>query len=427
MAAGHPQATGGPLWQERRLTNPSEDFVTYLCTQTFLALWTYPTPPRDDGKELCDLLVVCDPSVLLFSVKHVELQDEGISEVAYRRWTRRAVTASVKQIRGAERRLDVTPQRVRHPGRSGLVVPPKDRRCIHRVAVAIGARRRLPIMSGDDGRGFVHVFDECSLPIVLGELDTITDFVNYLQTKEDLFSTGQILVAPGEEHLLATYLMNERSFSATNAPILQVEDVWDEYNTRPEVAARRDLDRPSYAWDSLINSFTKPGATRTKLPARGDDEIQIIEAEDEELDIVLRIMARETRFARRMLGRELKEFIDQAYAGNLRARIISSPSKVLYVFLATEPEEDLRYCHVELLGRCLIARSIDPDEYPIVVGISISMADWSSGEAMGVSAVRVDVPWNNVLQGQAEYARERFSWFKNGAVQNLRELEYPES
>ena len=407
------------------MTNPSEDFVAYLCTQTFLALWTYPTPARDDGKELCDLLVVCDPDVLLFSVKHVELKGEVISKVVYERWIRRAITASVKQIRGAERRLDVIPQRVRHSGRSGLVVPPQARRCIHRIAVAFGADRKLPITSGDDGRGFVHVFDEVSLPLVLGELDTITDFVEYLRAKESLLSTNQIVMVPGEEHLLAVYLSNARLFPATDALILGVEETWDEFNERPEVRARRERDVPSYVWDSLINSFMKPGATQTELPTRPDGEIQITEAKDEELDKVLRIMARETRFARRMLGRELKEFIDQAYAGNLRARIVSAPSNVLYVFLAAEPDEDVRYRHVELLGRCLVARSMDPDKYPIVVGISILKEDRSSGQAMGVDTVQVDVPWHNELQRQAEYARDHFGWFKNAEVRYLHESEYP--
>ena len=407
------------------MTNASEDFVAFLCTQTFLALWTYPAPPRDDGKELCDLLVVCDPDVLLFSIKHVELKGEVVSDVAHKRWTRRAVTASVKQIRGAERRLDMIPQRVRHPGQSGLVVPPKDRRCIHRIAVAFGANRKLPITSGDDGRGFVHVFDEVSLPIILRELDTITDFVEYLRAKESLFSTGRIVVVPGEEHLLATYLTSARSFPATDAPILQVEEGWDEFSASPEVRARRELDRPSYVWDSLINSFAKPGATRTELPTRSDDEIQITDTEDGDLDRVLRIMARETRFARRILGRELKEFIDQAYGGNLRSRIVSAPSDVLYVFLATDPEEDMRYRRVELLGRCLIARSVDPDRYPLVVGISISKENWSSGSAVGVEAVRFEVPWCDELQEQAEYAREHFGWFKNAVAQELNESEYP--
>ena len=409
------------------MTNPSEDFVSYLCTQTFLSLWTYPTPLRDDGKELCDLLVVCDPDVLIFSVKHVELQAEDVSGVTHKRWTRRAVTASIKQIRGAERRLDVVLQRVRHPGRSGLVVPPKDRRRVHRIAVALGANRKLPIASRDDGRGFVHVFDEVALPLILGELDTITDFGEYLRAKESLVNDNRVVVTPGEEHLLATYLWNARSFPVADDKVIWVDEGWDKFNARPEVRARREMDSLSYVWDSLINSFAHPGATRTELPRRPDGEIRITEAKDEELDKTLRVMARETRFARRALGRALTEFIDQAYAGNLRARIVSSPSSVLYVFLATKPEEDITYRHIELCGRCLVARSMDPDRYPIVVGISISMEDRSSGHAMGVDAVRVDIPWNSDLQEQTKYAREHFEWFKNGVAQDIHESEYPQS
>ncbi len=371
-------------------------------------------------------MVVCDPDVLLFSVKHVGLEGEGISDVANKRWTRRAVTASLKQIRGAERRLDVIPQRVRRPGRSALLVPPKDKRCIHRIAVAFGAGRKLPIMSGDAGRGFVHVFDEVSLPLVLRELDTITDFVEYLQAKESLFSSGRIIRMPGEEHLLAVYLSSARSFPDTDAQIIRVAKTWDEFNARSEVRAHRELDRPSYVWDSLINSFTKPGATRTELPTRSDGEIQITEAEDQELDRALRIMARETRFARRMLGRELKDFISQAYAARLRARIVSAPSNVLYVFLATEPEDDLKYRHAELVGRCLIARSLDPDRYPIVVGVSIAKEDRTSGQAVGVEVLQLEVKWHKHLQEQAEYAREHLGWFKNTVVQDLHESEYPD-
>jgi hypothetical protein len=46
--------------------------------------------------------------------------------------------------------------------------------------VALGGRREGPVSQGDFGKGFVHVFDERSLDIVLSELDTVTDFVQYL-------------------------------------------------------------------------------------------------------------------------------------------------------------------------------------------------------------------------------------------------------
>lgn len=136
-------------------------------------------------------------------------------------------------------------------------------------------------------------------------------------------------------------------------------------------------------------------------------------------------MARETRFARRMLGRALKEFIDQAYADKLRARMVSAPSRVLYVFLATEPEEDIRYRHVKLFGHCLVARSLDPDMYPIVIGISISKEDRSRDQTVGVETMRLDVPWSDALQEQAEYARQHFGWFRDAVVRDLRESEYP--
>jgi len=42
--------------------NKSEEFVSKLCEKTFLSLWCYRNPQgKDKGKELCDILVVCDP------------------------------------------------------------------------------------------------------------------------------------------------------------------------------------------------------------------------------------------------------------------------------------------------------------------------------------------------------------------------------
>jgi hypothetical protein len=48
---------------------PSEEFVTRLCQQSFLRLWTHPIPIGKNGKELCDCLVVCGAHILIVSVK----------------------------------------------------------------------------------------------------------------------------------------------------------------------------------------------------------------------------------------------------------------------------------------------------------------------------------------------------------------------
>ena len=58
----------------------------------------------------------------------------------------------------------------------------------------------------DVNRGYVHVFDDTTLNIVMSTLDTITDFAAYL-TKKERFLTGRRVVhAAGEEELLAVYL-----------------------------------------------------------------------------------------------------------------------------------------------------------------------------------------------------------------------------
>lgn len=53
----------------------------------------------------------------------------------------------------------------------------------HTVGNAAGGR---PFMIGqvDPARGYVHVFDDTSLEIVMSTLDTVSDFVEYLTKKE---------------------------------------------------------------------------------------------------------------------------------------------------------------------------------------------------------------------------------------------------
>jgi hypothetical protein len=58
---------------------------------------------------------------------------------------------------------------------------------------------------------FVHVLDDSTLDIVLGELDTIVDLSAYLTKKEQLVRSGTLLTAAGEEDLLAYYMTHMNS------------------------------------------------------------------------------------------------------------------------------------------------------------------------------------------------------------------------
>lgn len=49
----------------------SERYLATICEKTFLSLWSYPNLYREPGKELCDLLVVFDRHLIIFSDKDI--------------------------------------------------------------------------------------------------------------------------------------------------------------------------------------------------------------------------------------------------------------------------------------------------------------------------------------------------------------------
>src|SRR5215212_1771727 len=79
----------------------TERYLKNLCDRTFLSLWSYPNVFRDqgssakgDGKEVCDLLVVFENHVIIFSDKHCAFPDSGDLLRDWGRWFRKAVKKS---------------------------------------------------------------------------------------------------------------------------------------------------------------------------------------------------------------------------------------------------------------------------------------------------------------------------------------------
>jgi len=72
---------------------PTEQLLARLCERTFLGLWSYPNPFKDDKKELCDLLAVFDNRVFLFFDRqsgHLNNKDKD-PQVSWERWKRTAI------------------------------------------------------------------------------------------------------------------------------------------------------------------------------------------------------------------------------------------------------------------------------------------------------------------------------------------------
>ena len=182
--------------------------------------------------------------------------------VAWTRWYKRSIEASARQLAGARSWIERFPKRLfldrqcQHPLPIDLSINPH--RKIHLVAVARGASesavehwmsvaersapfdriprsRRMACPSSGSlmlcteiekeqhydtpfqigwplGRSqCVHVFGDETLDVVLGVLDTVPDFVRYLEKKEAVLRRpGHHMVAPGEEDLLAMYLSSTK-------------------------------------------------------------------------------------------------------------------------------------------------------------------------------------------------------------------------
>ena len=129
---------------------PSERYLAQLAERSFLDLWSYPNTFIDkrsggkgDGKELCDLLVVCGDHVLIFSNKTVAGPPGDDEQLSWKRWYKRAILKSVDQIRGAERWIEQFPERIFLDRNCTqplpIRLPPMETRKVHGIVVALGA------------------------------------------------------------------------------------------------------------------------------------------------------------------------------------------------------------------------------------------------------------------------------------------------
>jgi len=395
--------------------NKSEEYVANLCEKSFLSLWSYANPRGKNGKELCDILVVFEPYILIFSVKKRMLAKNSVSEAEFGRWYKKAIKKSFGQIYGAERWLKSAENVIKNDGEDGLPLPELDSRNILRIAIALGGEDKVFIPFGDFGKGFIHVFDEISLNIVMSELDTITDFINYLNFKEDLCKKCDVSLMGGEENLLAYYLqdIDELPDKATNLVIS--ENLWENLVERIEYKNKKSSDKISFFWDAMIEQLIND----LKL-----GNVEFGERLDE-FEIALRGLATESRFNRRLLSNNFTEIISQIETKKIRSRIYSSESGIVYVFLICGHDEAREMRRAELINRCVVARGLNQDSNT-VIGIATEEYDKNKGPSIDLCHVLI-VKWSDEDQSSIDDIQSKFGYFKNVRRTLINEEEYPNS
>lgn len=318
-----------------------------LCEQSFFDLWTYPNLFKKPARELVDLMVVFRNDVLLFSDKSCAYPETGDPKLDWQRWYSRAIAKSAHQVHQAERWLRSYPGCVfldaKATQKLPLDLPAADVLNIHRICVTTGAAdhcRRVtgqpmlglnftitgnvaPLSVGTvpEAKGFLHVFDADALALVMRELDTISDFVAYLNAKADIVGLGLLKGAPTEADVLAYYLHNGRTFPNEGREFVLQPNLWRQVEAQAPFRDGRLLNQRHRLWDRLIERVTRLYLT---------GELQIgNETTMSDHERLVRVMASENRFYRRILSQAIEDRARRAQGGWIGSILPSEDPNVL--------------------------------------------------------------------------------------------------
>lgn len=389
---------------------PSEQFVTELCHQAFLKLWTHPNPIGKNGKELCDCLIVCGRHIIIISVKEIQFKETD-GTTGWDRWRRKAIDASTDQIWGAERWLTDAEQVTRKDGRI-ITLPPKNARTVHRIAVSLGAKGQAPVRWGELGHGFVHVCDEFSIQGMFKYHDTITDFINYLLAVESFIRSGVKLTftGGGAEDLLALYIRNgvtfgvPADFDLKRAIVLVEPGIWKGLLSSPEYKDVMDARESSYAWDNLIESLTNDLLTDGMFDMHSKAVTKNEEA--------LIAMALQPRAYRRELANIFVGLLESKGPNKLGARMASGANETGFVFTTRKHSE--REGHgKELEMRCFVARSVLPVK--TIIGIATDRPGEGGGHSIDLLFLYIP-EWNDKQAAVAIKIQDELGYFKGSRI-----------
>lgn len=383
----------------------SERYLSKLARKAFLNFWSYSNPYTDEnkGSELCDFMVVFGNDILLFSDKHCKYPKLENHETAWFRWYRSAIDKSVRQLSGAASFIKRFPNRIFIDSECKtpfpIPLPSSENLKIHLIAVTRGSaeacakywgggsssslvintlieekgHKEYPFMIGWPlGKSkFFHVLDELTLDILLKELDTVSDFVNYLTKKEKYLSTkGVDFVICGEEELLAHYLMhpldNYEGFSfppvSSIKKMVSIEEgAWQNFYESDAYSSWKKLNEISYEWDCLIESQTSHIKKETAAVLKNSDaSINEIQAHE----LVLRAMADEGRSTRQVLATHYNLMRRDETKNNRIVKTIIMPNRQnrAYILLVLKFDTSMDYYEyreqrrISLVGFCRACR-----------------------------------------------------------------------
>ncbi|MGZ5009839.1 MAG: hypothetical protein ACXV74_02630 [Methylobacter sp.] len=271
------------------------------------------------------------------SDKLIAFDNEVDRDVAWRRWYKKAISSSIKQLRGALKTIQRFPDRIFSNAQASdpfpLRLPANDKMRVFLVAVANGCEKagsrynegpalfintlckkdELPFSVGTNFPEFVHIVNHSVVDALFKCFDTTRDFIEYLERKEQELIRETNYLIKGEENLIGAYMLSSRGSTefcirsndflvADNQHIVE-PTFWDVYLRSNLYSIRTDYQKPSYVIDRIIEHV-----------ATEYYENRLVIGQDKELSYheeAFRLIASESRLGRQALSRALLDVIHE--------------------------------------------------------------------------------------------------------------------
>lgn len=262
-----------------------EDFVNEIAYKSLLKYWCYPNPKYENGnkKEICDLLIIFKNICIIISVKNYQFKGNHI------RYFNNTIEKALKQINGGHKTLfKKDTVEIKHPDKKTEKFPKKDIDRIFKIIINLGENLNFyEITRTTINNDFITIFDKESFQIILSELNTIPDFIDYLEKRENLFKSknvkilypysnndlsnedykfltrdvqNSINILGTEKDLLSYFIKNTRNFPKEivenngRLVMLNIVGAWEKYKKSPKTIKKDFADKRSLFIDEFVRN-----------------------------------------------------------------------------------------------------------------------------------------------------------------------------
>lgn len=385
-----------------------EEYVNQLAFASYLKYWCYPNPKdiRGDNTEICDLLIAFRDVIILISIKNHSFDGN------YDRYKKKVIHKSTSQLNGAERKLFKSQRAVyvKHPDRKEELFEPQRYSKVYKLTINAGEQfEHYELSDSASNKGFISILNKETFEAIIQELDTIKDFVEYLDEREKLlFSHRKVQIKCSEKDLLAVFLTNGREFPIDYTPsnfkeiTLSAKGAWEAYDKSKPTLRKRHANKASYFIDNLVQNDI------LKLP---DGET------------LARELMNLSRTERRMMTNTLFDLVNKYQnQDGILARSYSEYNGIGHLIIYYSPGED--ESKIDSILQNALAIYAHKTNYREKKIILLAASKNLKNRKFGMFIGNPDAP--EEAKKEIEDLIDRFGWFKNMIAIYHIEKEYPD-